>query len=259
MDFQARTADDQWLFGWDAPESRLRSPFKFDQWNHVVVTRRGDTYTMWMNGHASAASSLRPIFPTATTRTRSSWAGSCAIGGVDEMFQGALDEFRIFRRCLSDKEITDLYNGCGGGEGTVTISGWTDAGRSLHSGRSHGNRPADGAKHAAPAPLAFGPAMSREFTTADCDDQGLAFLSMTTGKLFKPPFRLTVHPEQKADMVSLTPEQEQWIKANDIDVLYHLGSDAWQKKLFDFQMYLVGRQGDWERVTLEAWWQPSAR
>ncbi len=252
LDFQARTANEEWLFGWDEPESHLRSPFQFDQWNHVVVMRRGDTYTMWMNGkHIGSEQSSADISDSDNTNPFIV-GGSTSEGGVGEMFQGALDEFRIFRRCLSDKEITDLYNGCGGGEGTVTISGWTDAGRSLHSGRSHGNRPADEAKHAAPAPLAFGPAMSREFTTADCDDQGLAFLSMTTGKLFKPPFRLTVHPKQKADMVSLTPEQEQWIKANDIDVLYHLGSDAWQKKLFDFQMYLVGRQGDWERVTPES-------
>jgi hypothetical protein len=31
--------------------------------------------------------------------------------GVHSMFRGALDEFRIFHRCLSDAEITALYRG----------------------------------------------------------------------------------------------------------------------------------------------------
>ncbi len=47
-------------------------------------------------------------------------------GGVRNMYQGALDDFRIFRRCLSDKEIGTLYdrNGDGGslnGEGRVKV------------------------------------------------------------------------------------------------------------------------------------------
>ena len=76
LNFQARTADSQWLFGWDAPESRLRSPFQLKEWNHVVVTRRGDTYAMWMNGAKVGSERSWPIFPTLTTPIRSSWAGS---------------------------------------------------------------------------------------------------------------------------------------------------------------------------------------
>ncbi len=50
LDFEARTADSRWIFGWDAPQSLLHSPFKLKEWNHVVVTRRGESYAMWMNG-----------------------------------------------------------------------------------------------------------------------------------------------------------------------------------------------------------------
>ena len=46
----ARTDDSRWLFDWTMPGPRLQGPVKVNQWNHVVVTRRGDTYSMWMNG-----------------------------------------------------------------------------------------------------------------------------------------------------------------------------------------------------------------
>lgn len=50
LDFAARTANHEWIFGWDVPESRLHTPVNYGHWNHVVVTRLGDSYTMWMNG-----------------------------------------------------------------------------------------------------------------------------------------------------------------------------------------------------------------
>ncbi len=71
LDFAARTANHEWLFGWDVPESRLHSPVHYGQWNHVVVTRRGDSYTMWMNGAGSTAKHRQPKSPTPTIPTRS--------------------------------------------------------------------------------------------------------------------------------------------------------------------------------------------
>ena len=43
-------ADSRWIFGWEAPQSLLHSPFKLKEWNHVVVTRNGESYAMSMNG-----------------------------------------------------------------------------------------------------------------------------------------------------------------------------------------------------------------
>ena len=130
LDFEARTAERQWLFGWGVPESRLRSAVRYGQWNHAVVTRRGDSYCLWMNGERVASEkSSADIFDTDNT-------DPLIVGGmigdegagprVGPMYQGALDDFRIFRRCLSDKEIGTLYD-CGGdatildGEGRVKI------------------------------------------------------------------------------------------------------------------------------------------
>jgi hypothetical protein len=110
LDFQARTSDGQWLFGWDAPESRLRGPFKLGQWNHVVVTRRGNTYTMWMNGgRVGSERSTADISDTDDTNPFIV-GGIMSESGLKDKFQGAVDEFRIFHRCLSDAEITALYH-----------------------------------------------------------------------------------------------------------------------------------------------------
>ncbi len=126
LDFQARTADNDWLFGWDVPESRLRSLVDYGRWNHVVITRCGDTYAMWMNGTRVGSEKSSADISDADNTNPFIVGGMMSNGGVSAMFQGALDDFRIFRRCLSDKEIGSLYD-CNGdetslqGEGRVKI------------------------------------------------------------------------------------------------------------------------------------------
>ena len=117
LDFDARTADSQWLNGW-SPQSRLRSVFKLKQWNHVVVTRRSDTYAMWMNG-VKVASEVSPADISDADDTNPFVVGAMTDDkGVHSMFRGALDEFRIFHRCLSDAEIANLYRGGADNEGS---------------------------------------------------------------------------------------------------------------------------------------------
>ena len=126
LDFQARTADGQWLFGWDIPESRLRSPVRYGQWNHVVVTRRGAAYTMWMNGKRVGREKSAADISDADNSNPFIVSGIMGDGGAERPIQGDIDDFRIFRRCLSDKEIGTLYDRNGdaaslGGEGRVKI------------------------------------------------------------------------------------------------------------------------------------------
>jgi hypothetical protein len=115
LDFVANTGgNSQWLFGWDAPESRLRSAFKLNAWNHVVVTRRGHTYTMWMNGARAGSERSSADISDSDDTNPFIVCGFMYDGGVQQMFQGALDELRIFHRCLSDGEIAALYSDGGG-------------------------------------------------------------------------------------------------------------------------------------------------
>ena len=151
LDFQARTDIEGWLFGWDAPESRLRSAVRYGQWNHVVVTRCGDDYAMWMNGArvgSERSTRLHSDISYSNNTSRDGEEGKSGKGdasadisdsdntnpfivggimekgGVVDLYQGALDDFRIFRRCLSIKEIAALYKSGGDetfvhGEGRV--------------------------------------------------------------------------------------------------------------------------------------------
>ncbi len=90
------------------------------------MTRRGDTYSMWMNGAGVGVKESPVDFSDAHNTTPFIIGGFTYESGVRELFQGALDDFRIFRRCLSEKEIGTLYD-CGGdatvlnGEGRVKI------------------------------------------------------------------------------------------------------------------------------------------
>jgi hypothetical protein len=114
LDFVANMGGNfQWIFGWDVPESRLRSAFRVNQWNHVVVTRRGDAYAMWMNGVKVGSERSSADISDSDNTNPFIVGGFTYDSGVEQRFQGALDEFRIFRRCLSDKEIDALYKSNG--------------------------------------------------------------------------------------------------------------------------------------------------
>ena len=116
LDFEARTADSRWIFGWEAPQSLLHSPFKLKEWNHVVVTRNGESYAMWMNG-VKVRTARSPADISDTNDSNPFIIGGMMTErGVEGRFHGALDDFRIFHRCLSDAEITALH-GTGAGVG----------------------------------------------------------------------------------------------------------------------------------------------
>jgi hypothetical protein len=120
----SRSADSEWIFGWGVkPEPRLHGPFQRNHWNHVVVTRRGDTYTMWTNGvKVGSERSSADISDTGNTNPFLVGGGTTD-RGAQSMFEGALDEFRVFHRCLSDAEIAALYNNGGAGlDGGVSRS-----------------------------------------------------------------------------------------------------------------------------------------
>ena len=138
LSFDARTAINDWLFGWAAPETRLHCPVRYGQWNHAVVTHCGDAYSMWMNGKCVCSEPTHSdTFSSNNTKPEGEQGKSGGEGastdisdtdntnpfivggfthddGVIEMFHGALDDFRIFRRCLPDKEIAALYTSNGG-------------------------------------------------------------------------------------------------------------------------------------------------
>ena len=132
LDFHVRTASNEWLSGWDPPTWPLHATVRFDQWNHVVVTRRDGSYGMWLNGakvgsyrssaNVSDAEDTNPFIVGASTDEH----------GVGGTYHGQMDDFRIFRRCLSDKEIGTLYD-CGGDAAAIDGEGRVKLGRSAQA------------------------------------------------------------------------------------------------------------------------------
>ena len=103
-----------WIFGWDVPETRMRSPVRFDKWNHVAVTRHGDKYTMWMNGKRVVSERSSANVSDADNTHCLTLGGPPLESGLTESgfyeaYLGDVDDFRIFRRCLSDMELVDLF------------------------------------------------------------------------------------------------------------------------------------------------------
>jgi hypothetical protein len=97
-----------------------------DAWNHIVVTRTGDTVEMYVNGsNASTTKSTNAtLVMTSTARTLYIGAELSASNVAD----GVIDEVGFWNRLLTSTEVTELYNAgaglaypfSGGGGGAPT-------------------------------------------------------------------------------------------------------------------------------------------
>ena len=80
------------------------------------------------------------------------------------------------------------------------------------------------------------------------------FFDMETGKSLKPPFALKLtnrSPTSGTSLEELTPELKEWIKANDVDILFHLGNKTWEKVGLEMQEDFVGQPNEWETIKPE--------
>ena len=99
--------------------------------------------------------------------------------------------------------------------------------------------------------LSFGLQAERDITTQDADDQGLVFFKFKNNDVLKPPFPLKLYLNQRPAFVELTPELKQWIKANDVDVLFHFGEKNWDMMTLEMQEDYTdpSASAEWETVT----------
>ena len=94
----------------------------------------------------------------------------------------------------------------------------------------------------------FGPVNERIITTDEADDQGLVFFQMQTGKVMKPPFRLKL-TNSLPHVVELTPELKQWIRANDMDLLFYLDKKGIWRMNLEMVENVAFQLSDWATVT----------
>jgi chitodextrinase len=74
------------------------------QWNHIAVTYDGTTITLYLNGQSDGATTIGTI---------ESETGGMRIGIAKDgstMFDGKIDDLRIYDTALSESAITALYN-----------------------------------------------------------------------------------------------------------------------------------------------------
>jgi dolichyl-diphosphooligosaccharide--protein glycosyltransferase len=73
-----------------------------DQWHHVAGTYDGREYTLYVNGTRVANGTIQEGSP--------SWNGYLGIGSGNQrhIFDGTIDEFRIYERALEANDISDL-------------------------------------------------------------------------------------------------------------------------------------------------------
>ena len=82
---------------------------KEDEYNHVVLTRSGNTLTCYVLN--TEANNDQPVVQKATT---SMVSGRLIMDGATQFelgyFKGAVDEFRLWTKCLSENEIVENYD-----------------------------------------------------------------------------------------------------------------------------------------------------
>jgi hypothetical protein len=92
-----------------------------DQWYHVATVFDGSTVQYFLDG---AAIDTLPMALTITPDTRSLTIGA-DIPGILEIFNGRIDDVRIYSRALSHDDIAEMYGGLVGIEGLAASTGLT--------------------------------------------------------------------------------------------------------------------------------------
>lgn len=82
----------------------IRSGFQTNKWHHVVYTRKGNIYRLYINGRfVNSVTDINPSMPTAV-----GWLlGDDPVGNLD--YPGKIDDLGLWKRALSDCEIRQLY------------------------------------------------------------------------------------------------------------------------------------------------------
>jgi hypothetical protein len=88
---------------WAAPCQSAGKTVAGNQWNFWVVTRNGNTFTLYDNG--------TPFTSMSCTNTTSQTTFAVGGEGTAHPYLGAIDDVRVYNRALSAAEVQAIYNG----------------------------------------------------------------------------------------------------------------------------------------------------
>lgn len=79
-------------------------------WQHIVLTRESDRYTLFINGEVKAAVEVRLSFDMSPI-TKMQVANSPCLNAPGQLqrFRGIFDELRLYNRAINANEVADLY------------------------------------------------------------------------------------------------------------------------------------------------------
>lgn len=84
-------------------------------WAHLAVTLSGTTGTLYVNGQVAATNTGMTLNPAALGAPGNLWIGKSAFS--DPYLTGAVDEFQVFDRALSQAEVSSLLDSAAGTTG----------------------------------------------------------------------------------------------------------------------------------------------
>ena len=88
-----------------------QDPLGANVWHHIaVVLPAGTTYTgtLYIDGVAVATNNAMTLHMADIGVTSNNWLGRSQFS-TDPLFNGSLDDFRVYKRALSQQEITALF------------------------------------------------------------------------------------------------------------------------------------------------------
>jgi len=89
----------------DYPLQIHESLLPADAWTHLVITKSGNDYELFLNSVSKDTGSSAQAW----TESDDIVIGNYAVGATDGFFDGTIDEVRIYNRALSADEIGELY------------------------------------------------------------------------------------------------------------------------------------------------------
>ncbi len=98
-----------WVLGWDVPESSLHA--SAGNWNHVLVTRSGYDYSLWMNGQFIGMQTSDADISDADDTNPIIVGGLANSSTVQSLFQGSISELEIWDTALDTDEVAKMNNG----------------------------------------------------------------------------------------------------------------------------------------------------
>lgn len=86
------------------------SQVPINSWQHIVITKSGNTVTYYLNGSYNSSSNSVTLNPRDLGENLNNYIGKSQFTADDPYLKGYVDEFKVYNRALSVEEIAEEYS-----------------------------------------------------------------------------------------------------------------------------------------------------